>query len=185
MNPDSRLAEILLGLGLIGLGIFFAIGTTAIKVAPIYAKVGPTVFPWIVAGALILLGLIFTIQAWRKERLSPPPERGPVPGQGYPATPAVPPSDWRALLLISAALLLQAVLMEGPGFIIPEAALFIPSLGFVITAAVLFYAVAYGFGSRRYLRDGAIAVALAIVVYLGFTRGLHLQLPPGVLDGLM
>jgi putative tricarboxylic transport membrane protein len=171
MNPDSRLAELLLGLGLVALGIFFAVETTAIKVAPIYAKVGPTVFPWIVAGAMIALGALFAIQAWRRDRHRPAAEPGPVPGQGYPATPATPPSDWRALLLISAALIMQAVLIK--------------TLGFVITAAVLFYAVAYGFGSRRYLRDGAIAIAVAIVVYVGFTRGLHLQLPPGVLDGLM
>lgn len=171
MNPDSRLAEVLLGLGLIGLGIFFAVETTAIKVAPIYAKVGPTVFPWIVASALILLGALFAIQAWRRERQDQAPKPRPVPGQGYPATPPAPPSDWRALLLISAALLLQAVLLQ--------------DLGFVITAAVLFYAVAYGFGSRRYLRDGVIAAVLAIIVYVGFTRGLHLQLPAGVLSGLI
>lgn len=170
MNPDSRLAEILLGLGLIGLGIFFAVGTTAIKVAPIYANVGPTVFPWIVAGALILLGSIFTIQAWRKKRHGQLPKPGPIPGQGYPATPAVPPSDWRALLLISAALLFQMALFK--------------TLGFVVTAIVLFMAVAYGFGSRRLLRDGVIAVVLAFIVYFGFTRGLNLQLPAGVLAGL-
>jgi len=171
MNPDSRLAEVLLGLGLIGLGIFFAVGTMAVKVAPIYANVGPTVFPWIVAGALILLGSIFTIQAWRKERHGQAPKPGPIPGQGYPATPAVPPSDWRALLVISAALLLQMALFK--------------RLGFIPTAIVLFMAVSYGFGSRRFLRDGIIAVILALVVYLGFTRGLNLQLPSGVLAGLI
>jgi len=170
MNPDSRLAEILLGLGLIGLGIFFAVGTTAIK-APSYVKVDPTVFPWIVAGALILLGSVFAIQAWRKERHGQAPKPGPIPGQGYPATPAVPPSDWRALLLISAALLLQMALFK--------------SLGFVLTAIVLFMAVSYGFGSRRLLRDGIIAVVLAVVIYFGFTRGLNLQLPAGVLAGLI
>jgi putative tricarboxylic transport membrane protein len=58
-------------------------------------------------------------------------------------------------------------------------------VGFVIMAAVLFYAVAYSFGSRRYLRDGVIAVALAVIVYLGFTLGLHLQLPAGMLGGMM
>lgn len=170
MNPKSRLAEILLGLGLVAIGVFFAVGTTSIKVAPIYAKVGPTVFPWIVAGALVLLGIAFTVQAWRKGRQESPPEAGPVPGRGYPATPAAPPSDWRALLLISAALLLQMALFK--------------RLGFVLTGIVLFMAVSYGFGSRRLLRDGIIAIVLAFVVYFGFTRGLNLQLPAGVLAGL-
>ena len=168
MNSHSRLAEILLGLGLVALGLFFAVETTVIKVAPIYAKVGPTVFPWIVAGALILLGAIFAIQAWRSERR---PASGPIPGQGYPATPPAPPSDWRALLLISAALLLQAVLFK--------------LLGFVITATILFMAVAYAFGSRRFLRDAVIAILVAVIVYVGFTRGLRLQLPPGLFAGLV
>jgi putative tricarboxylic transport membrane protein len=165
MNPESRLPEILLGIGLVALGLFFAVETTAIRVAPIYAKVGPTLFPWIVAGALIALGILFALQAWRRGQrdLSP----GPVPGQGYPPTPPAPPSDWRALAVISAALLLQVA--------------FLRSLGFVITAAILFMAVTYAFGSRQYLRNAIIAILLAVIVYAGFTRGLRLQLPAGVL----
>lgn len=135
------------------------------KEAPTYVKVDPTVFPWIVAGALILLGVLFAIQAWRRGQHSPSP--GPIPGQGYPATPPAPPSDWRALAVISAALLLQVVLLR--------------SVGFIITAAILFMAVTYAFGSRQYLRNLVIAILLAIVVYAGFTRGLNLQLPAGVL----
>ena len=165
MNPESRLVEILLGLGLVALGLFFAIETTEIKVAPIYAKVGPTVFPWIVAGALIVLGVLFAVQAWRQGQRSPSP--GPIPGQGYPATPPAPPSDWRALAVISAGLLLQVVLFR--------------TLGFVITATILFMAVTFAFGSRQYLRNAVVAVLLAVVVYIGFTRGLRLQLPSGLL----
>jgi putative tricarboxylic transport membrane protein len=170
MIPNSTRVEILLGLGLVALGVFFAVETTEIKVAPIYAKVGPTVFPWIVAGALILLGLIFAAQAWRKGQQASASERDPVPGQANGSSDLhAEASDWRALLLISAALLLQAALFK--------------MLGFVLTAALLFMAVAYGFGSRSYLRDGIVAVILAILVYVGFTRGLHLQLPAGVFAG--
>jgi putative tricarboxylic transport membrane protein len=165
MKSESRLPEILLGLGLVALGLFFAIETTDIRVAPIYAKVGPTVFPWIVAGALIVLGLLFAVQAWRHRQHDPSP--GPIPGQGYPATPPAPASDWRALAVISAALLLQVVLLR--------------SAGFIVTAAILFMAVTYAFGSRQYLRNLVIAILLAVVVYAGFTRGLNLQLPAGVL----
>jgi putative tricarboxylic transport membrane protein len=106
----------------VALGLFFVVGTTEIKVAPIYAKVGPTVFPWIVAGALIVLGVLFAIQAWRRGQHSPSP--GPIPGQGYPATPQAPASDWRALAVISAALLLQVVLLRSAGFIVTASYLF-------------------------------------------------------------
>ena len=84
MIPTSRLMEILLGLGLVAVGIFFAVETTAIKVAPIYAKVGPTVFPWIVAGAFVVLGAIFAIQAWRRDVSKMPPHPEPIPGRAIP-----------------------------------------------------------------------------------------------------
>jgi putative tricarboxylic transport membrane protein len=57
--------------------------------------------------------------------------------------------------------------------------------GFVVASAALFFMVAYAFGSRRYLRDGISAVVLALVVYVGFTRGLGLTLPPGILEGIL
>jgi len=41
------------------------------------------------------------------------------------------------------------------------------------------------FGSRRYLRDAAIGVILSAVIFLGFTRGLDLSLPAGILEGLL
>jgi len=37
-------------------------------------------------------------------------------------------------------------------------------------------------GSRNYLRDIAIAIVLAVVVYYGFTEGLGVRLPAGVLE---
>ena len=46
-------------------------------------------------------------------------------------------------------------------------------------------AVAYAFGSRRFLRDAVVAILVAVIVYVGFTRGLHLQLPAGLFAGLV
>jgi putative tricarboxylic transport membrane protein len=49
----------------------------------------------------------------------------------------------------------------------------------VIAGAVLFVFVARGFGSRRFLRDLAIGVALALAVYLFFSQLLNVNLPAG------
>jgi putative tricarboxylic transport membrane protein len=57
--------------------------------------------------------------------------------------------------------------------------------GFIIASALLYFCVAFGFGSRHYLRDAIIAVVLAVIVYLGFTRELDLQLPAGLLEGVL
>jgi putative tricarboxylic transport membrane protein len=165
-NPSSSLsptrgvalAELLLGIGIVALGLFIVFEISQIQVSPAYAKVGPTLFPSIVAGALILLGLLLAVQALRAKAPSALDE-----------TPHAP-SDWRAIVAISVGLWLQILLFE--------------SAGFIIASALLFFCVAYAFGSRRYLRDAAIAIVLAVIVYVGFSYGLDLQLPPGVFEGI-
>ena len=51
--------------------------------------------------------------------------------------------------------------------------LLIHSAGFLIAAAVLFGCVARGFGSRRWLRDGAFGLLLGLGVFLFFVRFLY------------
>ncbi len=152
----ALVAEVLLGLGVAALGAFIAVETSQLTVAPLYAKVGPGVIPSLVAGGLILFGLLFAVSAVRRQ--APPPR----PAEA---------SDWRALVVIGIGLVAQMLLIERAGF--------------VVAAAVLFVCVAYGFGSRRYLLDAVIAILLAAIVYVGFTRGLDLPLPPGVLKGML
>jgi putative tricarboxylic transport membrane protein len=149
--------ELLLGLGVVALGIFIAVETGSIEVAPVYARVGPTLIPGIVAGGLIVLGLLVALEAFR--------------GGARPAIHTDEPADWRAMAAVSVGLLQQIVLLRPAGFL--------------ISAALLFFCVAYGFGSRRYVRNAAIAIVLAAIVHVGFTRGLNLSLPAGVLVGIL
>jgi putative tricarboxylic transport membrane protein len=161
MSPQPRLqlGELLLGLGVAGLGLFIAMETSKIQVAPVYAKVGPTMIPLLVAGVLLLLGIVLMVQAARG--------RGVAAGDAAAAAP----SDWQALVAISVGLWLQVLLLD--------------LAGFVIASTLLFLCVAWGFGSRRILRNLAIGLALAVVTYIGFTKGLDLALPAGVLAGVL
>jgi putative tricarboxylic transport membrane protein len=154
-------AEILLGLGVAALGAFIAIETSRMGVSPAYAKVGPQAIPYLVAGGLILFGLLFAVAALRPA--------APAPDAGEASR--TQPVDWLPLAVISAGLVAQMLLL-------------VPA-GFVIASAILFFCVAFGFGSRRYVRDGIVAILLALIVYIGFTRGLDLQLPAGVLAGVL
>ena len=54
-------------------------------------------------------------------------------------------------------------------------------LGFIPAAAVLFLLTAHGLGSRSWLRDLLIGVALSAVAYVLFSKGLGLRLPAGAL----
>lgn len=150
--------ELLLGLGVVALGIFIAVEIGSIQVSPLYARVGPTLIPGIVAGGLILLGLLVALEAFRG---------GPRPT----GDPLQEPTDWRGMAAVSVGLLQQIVLLRPAGFL--------------ISAALLFFCVAYGFGSRRHLRNAAIAIVLATIVHVGFTRGLNLTLPAGLLEGIL
>ena len=149
-------AGLVVGLGFLVLSAVVAYDTAVMRVPPTYAKVGPQVFPYLTALALAVLGAFFIFQARarKKEAL-------------HPDTTA---TDWAALAAISAGLLLQALVIE--------------YLGFILSAALLFVLVAWGFGSRKIARDGAIAIILTVLVYVGFTRFLNLQLPPGIFKGL-
>lgn len=156
-----KTAELFIGLGVAALGVFIAVETSQIAVAPLYAKIGPGVIPYLVAGGLILLGLLFAVNA----------ARGSAPAAQPRETPPAEAHDWRALVVISAGLIVQMLLLERAGFI--------------IASIVLFVCVSFGFGSRRYLRDVIIAILLTIAVYVGFTRGLNLPLPAGLLKDML
>ena len=52
--------------------------------------------------------------------------------------------------------------------------------GFVAAGTVLFAAAASAFGSRRWLRDALLGITLCATVYVAFTYGLGVPLPPGL-----
>jgi putative tricarboxylic transport membrane protein len=84
---------------------------------------------------------------------------------GPGAPPQAPRANVAALGLVVAGVVGQAVLLR--------------PLGFVPASALLFVAVARAFGSRHLIRDALAGVALALAVYVAFSRGLGLSLPAG------
>jgi putative tricarboxylic transport membrane protein len=147
------LGELFLGFALVLLGILILAGTLSITVAPAYSRVGPRVFPLAVAAAMIVLGFLYAFESWKGAQT-------PIEDHAVNLWPIV---------LISVGIALDALLM--------------PSLGFVLSSAILFFLVAVGFGSRRYLRDGLVGLALSAVAYVTFVYGLGLRLPPGPFAG--
>ena len=160
MNTKQTIsgAGLAIGLGLIAIASVIGFETMQMQVPPSYARVGPQIFPYFIALGLAIVGGYFVWNSWR------PDGKREVVAEGFD-------TDWRALLIIGAALLIHLNILK--------------PLGFVISAIFLFLCIAFAFGSRKFLRDGIVAVILALVSYLGFTHGLGLQLPPGILAGIL
>ncbi|AVT28487.1 hypothetical protein C6361_02080 [Plantactinospora sp. BC1] len=84
-----------------------------------------------------------------------------------PVEEPAPPVRWLSPALLCVALLGYVLLLDPAGF--------------VLASALFFVACARILGSRRWIRDVAVAVPLVVGVYYGFTRGLDIALPAGVL----
>ena len=166
-------AEIVLGLGIAALGAFMLYQIGEIRVSPAYSKVGPRVIPTLIGCILAALGLALAWQSWRAKPAPPLqlPAGMDAPGSLLDTPGTGGTTDWPPIIAIAIGLVQQILLFE--------------TLGFVPTAAVLFFCVAYGFGSRRYLRDAIIAIVLSLVAYVGFVHVLGLNLPAGILGGVM
>ncbi len=148
------MAGLLIGLGLIAIAAVIAMDAMNMRVPPVHSKVGPRVFPYLVSCGLALSGAAIAWQAWSRSFLVEAQE-----------------TDWGAVAIVAAGLVLQINLLK--------------PLGFVPAAIILFMAVTFAFGSRRFLRDGIVAIILAILTYLAFTWLLGLQLPAGILKGIL
>ena len=149
-------AGLAIGLGLIAIASVIGFDTMQMQVPPSYARVGPQIFPYIIAIGLAITGAHI---AWKSYR------------GGDEVIDEVEPTDWKSVGIIVAGLIAHMNLLK--------------PLGFVPAGLILFMSVAFAFGSRRYGRDAIVGFLLVLFAYLGFTYGLGLQLPPGILKGLL
>lgn len=124
--------------------------------------VGPKTVPIVVGVALLLVAALLARDVLRGGRGEA--EGGEDSGID---TDLTAPSDWRTVLLLSAAFLANAAL--------------IGVVGFPISGAVLFWGAAYALGSRNYVRDPLIAAAMSIVTFVLFNNLLGVPLPGGPL----
>jgi putative tricarboxylic transport membrane protein len=146
-----RLGEVAFGLAVLALGAFIAFETWTMPVVGVATTVGPRLFPGLVAAGLILVGLWLQLEAVTT---------GPVEADGIEI-------DWPSFSLVASGLLLQIVLLE--------------TLGWILAGTLLFVMTARAFGSRRYLTNALIGLALTTLTLVVFDLGLDLELPVGSL----
>jgi putative tricarboxylic transport membrane protein len=157
MGGESKMAGVVAGLLLIITGTLVAWSTSLMRVPPMHAKVGPQVFPYFAAAALAFLGACFIVQSLRNshEKLAADTEQ----------------TEWVSMALIVAGFAIEIALIK--------------PLGFILASSLLFLCISLAFGSRHYVRDIVVALLLSSAAYFTFTKLLNLQLPAGILGGLI
>jgi putative tricarboxylic transport membrane protein len=124
--------------------------------------VGPAAVPIVVGGLLVVASIFLAIDVLRGGRGEPEGGEDVELGGG---------TDWRTIVLLAVAFLANALLIE--------------PLGWPISGAILFWGSAFALGSKHYVRDAVLAVALGIGSWYLFVLGLNTSLPVGLLKGIL
>jgi putative tricarboxylic transport membrane protein len=179
---------------LYAVAIFLTIGTATMNVQGKSAP-GPQFFPILVCIVLYLAATLLAVQILRTPNV---PDNTVHPGHGqfsadmlhdlghlgkeedaaYDAAPSQTPgktwktySDWRTIGLLVGGVVAFVLLLE--------------ALGWIISAAALFWLVAYALGSRRPIFDIGVGLLFSSIIQLAFGAGLGLSLPPGFVGGIL
>jgi len=123
--------------------------------------IGPKAVPVVVGALLLLVAVLLARDVLRGGR-----------GESEIGEDVDPDarSDWRTVLLLSAAFLSNVALID--------------LVGFPISGAILFWGAAYALGSRNFVRDPLIAAGLSILTFVLFNNLLGVPLPGGPLMGV-
>ena len=124
--------------------------------------VGPKPMPILLGVLLIVVALFYAVDVARGGRGEA------EEGEDIDLSTTV---DWRTIGLLIAAFAVNAVLIE--------------PLGWVISGALLFWGSAFALGNRHHVRGLAIGVALSLITFYAFAVGLGVNLPAGILQGIL
>lgn len=158
----SRLGELAFAGLAFALGVFVLVGAFGIRVPDSANAVGPTAFPFLVSGIIMVSALGVVIDVLRG-RLAVREE-----GEDIDATVG---TDWATLAKIVIAIVLHIVLL--------------PLIGWALAAALIFGIVAWALGAGRWWVAGLVGLALGVVIQIVFGTLLGLSLPLGPVLGLI
>jgi putative tricarboxylic transport membrane protein len=124
--------------------------------------IGPKPVPIVLGALLLLIAILYAVDVARG---------GSGEAEAGEDVDPTSPVDWRTVLLLIGSFVANLVLIE--------------PLGWVISGAVLFWGSAFALGSRHHIRNVFIAAALSLTTFYAFAIGLGVNLPAGVLQGIL
>ena len=167
MSEDERggarrglLGPLAFAVAVVALGVVVLFGTFGLSAGGGYSPVGPGFFPLVVAGGLLVFGLVFLVRT----TVSPDAYLGEKAAAESAAT------HWPTVGLLLVVLVAYAFVLD--------------PLGYVFATALFFPAAAYVLGGRRtreVVRNLVIGLAVGALIFFGFTELLEVRLPDGLL----
>ena len=156
----GRLGELVFAGLALALGVFAFVGASSIRVPESANAVGPTAFPYLVGGILIVSSVGVLVEVLRGRSSSQ------EEGEDIDSAAA---TDWLTLAKIVIAVIAHIALVT--------------VIGWAFAAALLFAIVAWALGARRWWVAALVGLALGLAIQLGFGLGLGLSLPLGPVLG--
>jgi putative tricarboxylic transport membrane protein len=157
-HSELGVCVLLLAVGVLVLTDALSIPTDFTQRGP----VGPAAVPVVVGSALVLVALLLARDVMRGGRGE---------AEAGEDIDLDAPTDWRTVLMLAGAFLLNAALID--------------TVGFPISSALMFWGSAYALGSRNHFRDPLIAAAVSLVTWFAFNELLGVPLPGGPLMGVL
>ena len=155
-------AEAVFALGFLLLGLFVLYDAFTLEEPGVYSVVSPKTFEYIIGGFATVVGGLLILEVSRgKYGVA----EGTEPGQEF-----LPP-DVKTMSIVIGSMLLHIFLIEPAGYI--------------AAATLTFYGVSFAFGSRKFIKDIALAFIFGVVVYFVFSKGLRIFLPDGFFENLL
>lgn len=125
-------------------------------------SVGPKVVPYVVGVLLLVVAAFLAADVMRGVQGEP---------EGGEDVDLSTGADWKTVALLSVAFLSNAVLIE--------------RVGWPVSGAIMFFVAAYALGSRHLIRDVILSIAMSVGTWYLFVLALGINLPVGVLEGIL
>lgn len=159
-SPGSLLRALVMPLVLAAFATYLLVGMLVMEVPDSVDFPGPRFFPAIITGViyvLVVVQIITVVRHWSS---------GTVGDTDDAAAAAF---SWRSLIWVIGGFLAFSLLLE--------------FLGWILGAALLFWCVARGFGSKQPLFSLIVGLTVSSIAYIAFDMALGLSLPSGLLGG--
>ncbi|WP_262492160.1 tripartite tricarboxylate transporter TctB family protein [Microbacterium sp. ANT_H45B] len=161
---------------LVAFATYLLVGIITMKVPEGSAFPGPQFFPMLIMLGLYLFAALLAVGAVREHRTgdgaaptasAPPASTASASTPEAPAEPRTVRVDVKSLAWVVGSFLVFSLVLN--------------ILGWIIAAGLLFWCIARGFGSTRWLFGLVVGLTVSSLSYIAFDMALGMSLPSGIL----